>query len=182
LEEDRIILYVDEAGFNLNVKTGKTWAIKGKTPCLKEGCRYKHISAISAISPCGELFFKLQDRSFLGGDVVAFLKDVLTVLDKKILAIWDGAAIHRDKHVKAFLEEEARTGANRVFLERLPPYSPDLNADEQVWQTLKDDMLKNVICKNLTELQDKVSSAFAILKQDVHKIKKFFFHKDVNFY
>jgi transposase len=161
------------------VKLGKTWAKKGKTPLLKQACRYKHLSAISAISEKGDLFFQIQSENFTGLTIVAFLRALLQYFDKKLLIIWDGARIHSDENVRKFLAEE---NDDRIFLAKIPPYSPELNADEQVWQTLKDDKLKNVVCKNLTELKDKLTQAFNELKQEVEKIKSFFRHPEVNFY
>lgn len=182
MEEDREIIYIDEAGFYLNVKLGRTWAKKGHTPCFEEYCRYSHLSAISGISAKGELFFKLQGRSFHSGDVAAFLKDILQYVGKKITVIWDGAKIHQGKEVKALLQQQEDSSQEQICLVRIPSYSPDLNADEQVWQSLKDDMLKNVICKNIGELESRVSNAFEVLKKDTQKIKNYFKHPDVGYY
>jgi hypothetical protein len=57
-----------------------------------------------------------------------------------------------------------------------------LNADEQVWQTIKDDMLKNIVCKNITELNEKLVNAFEKLKTQVDKVKSYFRHDKVGFY
>lgn len=161
------------------VKLGTTWAKKGQTPCVKQGCRYKHLSAISAISPQGELFYQIKYTSFTGEMIVKFLKDLLVFFNQKLLIIWDGAKIHADANVKEFLAKENN---DRIFLAKIPPYSPELNADEQVWQTLKDDMLKNVICKTLTELNQKLETAFEILKTQKEKIISFCKHPKVGFY
>ncbi len=48
-----------------------------------------------------------------------------------------------------FLLEEAN---GRVWLERIPGYSPDLNPDEGVWNYLKRVGLKNQVFSNLKEL------------------------------
>lgn len=90
-----------------------------------------------------------------------------------------GAKIHTNDEVKVFLEQDIE---EQIFLAKLPPYSPMLNADEQVWQTLKDDMLKNVVCKNLCELKQKVQTAFKDLQEQVPKIISFFRHPEVAFY
>lgn len=174
-----MILYVDEAGFYLLVKLGKTWAPRGQTPVLKEGCRYKHLSAISAISADGQMCYHIKDSSFAGVDIVAFLKELLLYFEQKLLIIWDGASIHSDENVKKFLAEE---NDDRIYLAKIPPYSPELNADEQVWQTLKDDTLKNVVCKNITELKIILEEAFKRLQEQPQKIASFFMHPEVAFY
>jgi transposase len=52
--------------------------------------------------------------------------------------------------IKDFL---AAGGAQRLHLERLPGYAPELNADEGIWQYLKRVELKNVVCQDLDELR-----------------------------
>jgi transposase len=81
--------------------------------------------------------------------------------------------------VKKFLEDDKE---RQIYFAKIPPYCPMLNADEQVWQTLKDDMLKNVICKNLTELKKTLENAFEELKTQTQKIANFCKHQEVAFY
>jgi transposase len=67
-------------------------------------------------------------------DVVHFLRHVLRHIPGKLLVLCDGAPIHRGQPIKDFL---AAGGAERIHLERLPGYAPDLNADEGIWRYLK---------------------------------------------
>ena len=62
----------------------------------------------------------------------------------KILLIWDGSPIHHGQAVKEFLSAGA---ANRLHLERLPGYAPDLNPDEGIWNYLKRVELGNVAAR-----------------------------------
>ncbi len=48
--------------------------------------------------------------------------------------LWDGCPIHRSREVKSFCLKKQN---GRVWLERIPGYSPDLNPDEGVWNYLK---------------------------------------------
>jgi transposase len=77
------------------------------------------------------MFWDMRPDAFKGFSVVRFLKDLAAFAKKKILVIWDGASIHRSEEVKSFL---ASMQDNEIWLERIPPYSPELNADEQVWK------------------------------------------------
>ncbi len=45
----------------------------------------------------------------------------------------DNAKYHHSKQVSAFLE----TQAGQIMMAFLPPYSPELNPDEQVWNHAK---------------------------------------------
>ena len=53
--------------------------------------------------------------------------------DKPIYLIVDGHPVHRSTLVKSFVE--STEGKLKLFY--LPPYSPELNPDEQVWNQLK---------------------------------------------
>ena len=68
----------------------------------------------------------------------------------KLLIVWDGSPIHRADVVKAFL---ASPTAQRVHLERLRAYAPELNPQEQVWNLLKRRELKNLCCQDLDQLR-----------------------------
>lgn len=90
-----------------------------------------------------------QERSYKSPDVIGFLKVLLRKIKGKLLVIWDGASIHRSQAIKDFLANDA---ANRIHLERLPGYAPELNPQEGVWNLLKRRELKNVCCQTLQQL------------------------------
>jgi transposase len=89
--------------------------------------------------------------------VVRFLRHLLRQIPGKLLIIWDGSPIHRGRAVKEFLASEA--AEDRLKLERLPGYAPDLNPDERVWKHLKYVELKNVCCRSLSELRIELRKA-----------------------
>jgi transposase len=102
-----------------------------------------------------------QDRSFKGPDVVRFLRHALREISGKLLVIWDGSAIHRGQAVIRLPRERGRR-ENRLQLEQLPGYAPDLNPDEGIWKHLKPQKcveLKNVCCQSLSELRSELRKA-----------------------
>lgn len=76
--------------------------------------------------------------------------------------------IHRAKTVKEFLEDGA---ACRLKLERLAGYAPELNPDEGIWKHLKYVELKNVCCRNLSELRRELRKAKERLRHKKHVIR-----------
>ena len=72
---------------------------------------------------------------------------------------------------KVFLLEEAN---GRVWLERIPGYSPDLNPDEGVWNYLKRVGLKNQVFSNLKELGKGLRKAIRSLRSHPHLIQACF--------
>ena len=138
--------------------TVSTYAPIGETPIIRAPCNYDHLSVISGITPAGKLLLQVYEHAIRGEQVVAFLEHLLRHQAGKLLVIWDGARIHRCQAVKQFL---ADGGAERIWLERLPAYAPDLNPDEGIWQYLKYVELRNVVCADLDELRYELRLAIA---------------------
>jgi len=160
---------VDQSGFYLLPTVMRTYAPVGQTPVLYEQLSHDHLSVMSGITPEGKLLMMEQEKAFKGPDVVRFLKHALKQISGKMLVIWDGAQIHRSQAVKEFL---ARSGAaeQRVQLEQLPGYAPELNPDEGIWKHLKYVELKNVCCRSLWELRGELRKAKERLRHKKHVI------------
>lgn len=154
--EGGTIIWVDESGFYLLPALVRTYAPRGETPILRVRLTHDHLNAISGITAEGKLYMRVQERAYTSDDVVGFLKHLLRHIPGELIVIWDGAPIHRGKVVKDFL---STGGKERLHLERLPGYAPDLNPDEGIWQYLKGVELKNVRCKHLGELRYQLRKA-----------------------
>ena len=59
--QGQTIFFLDESGFYPLPSVVRTYAPMGQTPILREWCTRDHLSAISAISPEGKLYFHSQD-------------------------------------------------------------------------------------------------------------------------
>lgn len=151
----------------------RTYAPVGQTPVLRVPLTRDHISAIGALTPEGRLFMQTQDPSYKGKDVVGFLKQLLRQIPGKLLILWDGSPIHHCQAIKDFL---AAGAAARIHLERLPAYAPEVNPQEGVWNLLKRRELKNVCCKNLTELDQQLLLARARLRHRKQTLRQCFAH------
>ena len=125
------MVWIDEAGFYLVPSVVRTYAPCGHTPILRAPRSYDHVSAISAITPEGQLLMQMQETAYQGTDVVRFLTHVLRQIAGKVLIVWDGAPIHYGQAIKEFL---AAGGSTRIHLERFPGDAPDLNPDEGIWR------------------------------------------------
>ncbi len=167
LAEGRTIMFVDQSGFYLLPTVVRTYAPVGKTPILHEKLTRDHLSAMSGITLEGKLLMLDQERAFKGEDVVGFLKHALGQIPGKLLIVWDGSPIHRSKAVKEFLKGGA---AERIRLEQLPGYAPELNPDEGIWKHLKYTELKNLCCQSLVELRVELRKAKERLRHKKHVI------------
>lgn len=150
------LFFIDESGFYPLPSVVRTYAPLGRTPVLQEWWTREHLSAISALSPEGKLYFLSQDHALNSEDVVAFLEHLLREVPGRIVIIWDGAPIHRSQVIKEFL---AHGAAQRVHVERLPAYAPELNPGEGLWAQLKGVELRNLCCFNLPHLRRELRDA-----------------------
>ena len=154
-------MFVDEAGFYLLPAGVWTYAPRGQTPILRVPLTRDHLAAISAITPEGKLYMMVQDGTFKGPAIVRFLQHLLRHIPGKLLIIWDGLPAHRSQAVKDFLAQGA---AQRIHLEQLPGYAPDLNPDEGIWRYLKYVEMKNLCCQTLDDLRDELRKATVRLR------------------
>jgi transposase len=140
-KEDAELLFIDESCIQCQPNVKRTWAPKGSRPEIrvKQGSRDK-LSIISAVKVDGELFFGVHGHNLEGADVVRFLRKLSKEMRKqKLLVVWDNIGIHRSKLVARFLERNK----SLFIARRFPPYAPDLNPDESVWNLAKNHDLAN---------------------------------------
>jgi transposase len=149
----------------------RTYAPVGQTPILRGWWTRDHLSAISAMSPEAKLYCACQDRPINSADVVAFLEHLLREVPGRMLLIWDGAPIHRSHVVKAFLGTGA---ADRLHLERLLAYAPELNPGEGLWAYLKAVELRNSCCSNLPHLRAELREAVTRVRRKPPVMRGFF--------
>jgi transposase len=154
--QQQTILFIDESGFYPWPSVVRTYAPVGQTPILREWWTRDHLSAISAISPKGKGYFYSQDHAINADDVVAFLKHLLRAVPGRMVIIWDGSPIHRSHVIQEFL---ANGAAQRMHLERLPAYAPELNPDEGFWAQLKGVERRNVCCDHIPHLRSALRDA-----------------------
>lgn len=68
---------------------------------------------------------------------------------RNITMIMDGAGWHKDK---SYLLK----GTKRIKIILQPPYSPELNPVEKLWQYIKDYTIKNKVYDDIEDLKDRV--------------------------
>jgi transposase len=161
------LVFIDESGFLLIPSVRKTWSPIGQTPIFHHRYRNDRISAISgiAVSPkrfhC-TLYCQLYEDNIQGEEVVVFLRHLLRQIPGHLIVLLDNGTTHRSNSV-----EELLSRTSRLHLEPFPPYAPELNPDEGVWNHLKKtlangrpdtqaelmDVLSDEICKLATSQQ-----------------------------
>ena len=165
------IVFIDEAAFYLLPGMVKSYAPRGQPSVLTVVQSYDHLSVMSAITPAGGLYTLVRDQALTSHESVSFLNHLRRHLLTPLLVIWDGAPIHRTGEVPAYV---AAVGQRAIHLEPLPPYAPDLNPDEGVWNHLKQVEMANLACHDLAELRDELDLAISRLRQRPALLQSFF--------
>jgi transposase len=93
--------------------------------------------------------------------VVEFLRYLLGSLPGKVVVVWDGGTTHTGPVVREFLRRN-----QRLWLERLPPYAPELNPVEQVWGWLKYGELADFVPAGVAALDDEIIDRLMHLRSE----------------
>jgi len=164
------IFFEDESGVRSDFHSGTTWAARGKTPVIRAtGARFS-LNMISAISPKGALRFMVVKGSVGAKVFVDFLKRFLKGSKRPIFLIVDGHPAHRSKMVQSFVK--LSQGKLRLFF--LPPYSPELNPDELVWNDVKNNGVGRSLVHGPDDLQRAVVGRLRYLQKSPEHVRSFF--------
>ncbi len=103
---------------------------------------------MSAISKSGQLIFRLHQKRITSVEMIDFLMQLLKHhKNRHLVVVMDQATPHTSEKTRSFINKQKRL---HVFY--LPPYSPDWNPDEQVWNYLKHEELKSHQAKTKDDL------------------------------
>jgi transposase len=164
------IFFGDEAGVRSDFHSGRTWAPKGQTPVVKvTGARFG-FNMISAVSPKGQLRFMVVEGKVASVQFCQFLRRLVHNAPRPIFLILDGHPVHRSAKVKQLVESLE----GRLQLFYLPPYSPELNPDEWVWNDLKNNGVGRMAITGPDDLKRKVVDYLKQMQRFPALIRSFF--------
>ena len=171
-EKNGEIYFADESSVRSDYHSGTTWAPVGRTPVVKTTAVRHKVNLISAISPRGALRFMATEDSVTAEVFIEFLKRLLHKAARPVFVIVDNHPVHRSREVREF----AKSTNGKLYLFYLPPYSPELNPDEHVWNYLKNHKIGRQSTKNGFELSRRIESIMRSLQKLPEKVKSFFRH------
>jgi transposase len=164
------IYFGDEAGVRSDFHSGTTWGKRGHTPIVSStGARFS-LNMISAVSPRGQMRFMITKTRATAKVFIEFLKRLMVNAPGPVFLIVDGHPTHKAKCVRRFIESQQ--GKLKLFL--LPPYSPELNPDEYVWNDLKNNCIGRKVLVSKAQLRKQVLSHLRKLQKMPALIMSFF--------
>lgn len=164
------IFFEDESGVRSDFHSGTTWAPKGKTPVVRVTGQRFSLNMISAISAKGTLRFMVV-RGGVGARVfIEFLKRLMYGRRRAVFLIVDGHPSHRSKSARSYVASLG--GKLKLFF--LPPYSPELNPDEFVWNDVKNNGVGRTLIHGPRDLHRAVVGRLRHLQKSPKIVRSFF--------
>ena len=153
LPPEEVVVFEDEVDIHLNPKIGLDWMVRGQQKeVLTPGQNEKKYLAGALNARTGEMTWAESDSK----NSLLFIQ-LLWELHQgypdatHIHVILDNYSIHSTEEVAKTL---ATPAGRRFRLHFLPPYCPDHNKIERVWQDLHANVTRNHKCANMTELMN----------------------------
>ncbi|CDS53405.1 Mobile element protein [Polaromonas sp. CG9_12] len=147
-----MLAYLDEAGFSAVHPNRSAWTKIGLQHLIP-AIRGKRLNVLAAMMSTGELESTQFTGSMNSEILIEFLNEISDKYTTPITFIIDNASVHRSKKVSKHMIELEKKGIKLYFL---PPYSPELNRIEKLWQQMKY-VWMSIKCRTLEKLEADVS-------------------------
>jgi transposase len=170
-------VFLDETGLMLQPLVRRTWAPKAQTPVMYSWDRHDRLSGIAGLSVSARrrrigLYFAVHNKNITAEQVETFLRQVQRALRRPLIVVVDRWAVHR-KAAKALV------GDPRFRIEWLPPYAPDLDPVEHVWNHTKYGDLANYVPNDLADLETALAESIDRTQQCPDLLRSFFHAADL---
>jgi transposase len=154
------ILFVDEAHFRADAELRAKWVLRGE-PALVEstspplGEKATYYSAVCLET--GEVAVMPVLENCTAETSVQFLQQLRTQYAEPLIVIWDNGPVHRGLAIRTYLT----TPGLQLRLVALPPYSPDFNPDEAIWDWIRGEVTANICFGTVAKVREHLDRFFA---------------------
>ena len=136
---------------------------------VRSGARFG-LNLISAVSAQGEFRFMTTKGRVGATKFIEFIKRLIHGVDRMVFLIVDGHPAHKAKMVSRFVD--SIKDSFRLFF--LPPYSPELNPDERVWNDLKNNGIGKQTITSPKQLQRSVISYLRFIQKSPARVQSYY--------
>lgn len=142
------VFFQDEGRFGRICEPTACWVAKGFRPIVKAQFVREYTHVFSAACPNdGQTFSMILPYADTDGMKI-FLEGFSKQLkDYRVVMVMDGAAWHKSQALASF---------DNIAIVHLPPYSPELNPVEHIWEHIREKYLKNFFWLSMNKLEEKL--------------------------
>jgi len=151
-------MFQDEARFGRITEPSQCWAPRGMRPRVPAQFVREYTHAYAAVCPHDGTLDSLVLPEVDAPTMSLFLEELVRRHPHEfILLVLDGAGWHTAKALKV---------PETIRLLRLPPYSPELNPVEHLWDEIREKKFQNVVFQSMEAVEDRLVEALAELERD----------------
>ena len=157
------LMFQDEARFGRISDCCYCWCKKPQRPLVKAMLSHQYVYAYAAVSPMDGRLDALVLPEVSGQWMQEFFNEVASRYpSENIVMVVDGAGWHKSK---SFVMP-----VNLALL-FLPPYSPELNPQEHIWDELREKSFHNKAFRSLDLLEDHLVEALRVMETQHATVK-----------
>jgi transposase len=157
------LMFQDEARFGRISDTRYCWCRRPARPLVRAMVTQQYTYAYGAVSPQDGRFDSLVLPHVNSGCMQIFLDEIASRYpNDNVVMVLDGAGWHKSKGL-------CLPGNLRLLF--LPPYSPELNPQEHLWDELREKHFNNRVFDSIDVLEDHLVAALRDLENAPGRIK-----------
>lgn len=173
--ENADILWGDETGISNQDHRGRGYAPVGETPVVRGLARRVTTSMISAIGNRGDVRFMIYKGALKTDTFIRFLGRLIRSAKRKVFLIVDNLRVHKAAKVVEWTKARSR----QIELFYMPPYSPELNPDEYLNNTVKAQLRNKPVASSHDDLACQLSTTMRSNQRKPALIQSLFKHPSV---
>lgn len=156
------LMFQDEARFGRISDVRRCWAPKPLRPMCQAMQTREYTYVFGAVDVCTGEFDSLILPQANTECMQIFLDEVSARHpSERIIMVIDGASWHRSEALKP---------PHNIYLLKLPPYAPELNPVEHIWDELREKFFHNRVFDSLEALEDYLVKALKKFEADTDTV------------
>lgn len=157
------LMFQDEARFGRMVRIKRCWSPAPLRPSVSNGYERQFMYVYAAVSPIeGEMDWMVSQKMNTE-QMTLFLSQVSAAHPADfIIMVLDGASSHRAKDLQK---------PENIRLVALPPYAPELNPQEHVWDELREKEFPNRVFNDLGAVVQQLHAGLPKLSADHESLR-----------
>ena len=156
--------YFDESGFTMEPCVPYAWQPVGEHIEIPSS-KSKRLNVLGFIDRNCKFESFVFEGSVTSEVVVACFNQFVQKINKKTVVVIDNASMHTCENFRKNIEKWEQQG---LFIQNIPPYSPELNKIEILWRKIKYEWLDFSAYESFKSLKNALYDILAKVGQDYH--------------